>query len=187
MNDSMLEESLSLEWSGEIGQSMHRAREALQEAYDAGEKESIARALVRVAHVHFRLGHYDRAKEMAQEALGQVDQASRARADALILLGNWAGETQHTLGGGGVFPAGRGCQQGDWSHSGENAGTPRTRTGRLFSAGEFRLALAAEEEAYRIADGSESLQLGMFSPDHHHMDLSGYRTARSCRGCHQRA
>ena len=151
MNDSMLEESLSLEWSGEIGQSMHRAREALQEAYDAGEKESIARALVRVAHVHFRLGHYDRAKEMAQEALGQVDQASRARADALILLGNWAGETQPLSEAEAFFR-----QAVDVSREiGHTVARMRALHGLgqgvYFQRGKFRLALAAEEEAYRIA------------------------------------
>ena len=89
---SLIEESLAMERSGDIGAALQRAQEALKGARTFGKAKDIAAALVCVAYVRFRLGHYDLARAMAEESLTCGAPESPARADALRILGNCAHE-----------------------------------------------------------------------------------------------
>lgn len=89
---SLIEESQTLERSGNIGAALQRAREALEGARASGEAQDIVAALVRVAHIHFRLGHYNEARNLAEEALAHAAIESPAQADALRVLGDYAHE-----------------------------------------------------------------------------------------------
>jgi DNA-binding SARP family transcriptional activator len=152
MSESILEESLSLEWSGKIGASMKHAKGALQSARQAGDLDTIARALVRVAHVHFRLGHYRQARGLAEEALACASKNAPARVDALILLGNCAGETQPLSEAEAFFRRAVDVSREIGYPIGRMRALHGLGQGVYFQRGQFDLALAAEDEAYRIAD-----------------------------------
>jgi DNA-binding SARP family transcriptional activator len=57
-----------------------------------GRREEIDSALVRLAHLHFRQGHYDQAWLLADEVVRDALADSPMRCDALRILGNCAAE-----------------------------------------------------------------------------------------------
>lgn len=83
----LIDESIALERSGEVGAALQRAREALNVARASGEDEAIASALNCVAAVLFRIGTYDKVGPLAEEALAIAPADAPPRADALLLLG----------------------------------------------------------------------------------------------------
>lgn len=94
---SLIEESFDLEQEGRIGSALQRARRALRQARISDRPDQIAAALVCVAHVHFRQGHYDSAQMFATESLDHSPADAEARADALQILGLCAGLKQTVL------------------------------------------------------------------------------------------
>jgi DNA-binding SARP family transcriptional activator len=147
----LIEESYALERAGDIGAALQRAGQALEQALYAAEAQAIAAAQVCVAYCELRLGHYDRARTLAQEALSQAGPQARARADAWRILGDCAHEA-------GDLPSAETFYQ-QAIDLGRQLGSPYILHRCLHSLsacvyiprGQFELALAADEESLRLA------------------------------------
>jgi DNA-binding SARP family transcriptional activator len=153
---SLIEESISLEHSGQGGAAMERARQALALAQSKNDADGTASALVRLGDFHYRLGHFDEVKKLGEQALACAGEASRPRVGALNLLGNVSmevgpfGETENYY----QAAADLSRQIGD----GYALVSALHNLGACVYAlrGQFDLAFAAEEEAYRIASALNS-------------------------------
>ena len=134
---------------------MQCARAALEQAGRTGDSALQAAALVCLAQCHDYLGHFDRAVELANTASECAPPHSHARADALRLLGVCAHER------GDLDAAENYCNQAiDLAR--EN-GHPQVLMRCLHGLaatvyiprGQFELALAADQEALRLAQQEE--------------------------------
>ena len=147
----LVEQSIALERAGEIGAALQRAQVALEQAQAIGDAELVVTARNRVASVYFRLGHYDAARALAQQSLVDTVHDSCARAEALLILGNCAAETNSLTEAESCYH-----RAADLSRT---LGCHRIRTralhglgqGVYLPRGQFDLALAVEEEAYHVA------------------------------------
>ena len=147
----MLDEGPVLRDAGEVAAALRRAGHALRAARQRGAAGPLAAALVGMAHLRFRLGQYEEAAALAQEALTLAAVDSPARADAWQVLGNCAAES-------GFLAQAQSCYQRAADLARE-IGYPRGRAAALHGLavavylprGQFDLALAAEREAQRIA------------------------------------
>ena len=88
-----IEQIRSLCRAGKVAAGYQQARALLAEARARGEDEAIAEALIALAHVHFRLGQYDRAQALLAEAISRTLQDHPLQVEALIHLGLCAAET----------------------------------------------------------------------------------------------
>ncbi|MEW5988068.1 MAG: BTAD domain-containing putative transcriptional regulator [Chloroflexota bacterium] len=140
----------ALERRGEVGLALRQAGEALALAETLAEPEAMAAALVCLATVRFRLGHYEEACALAEQALVHAASFSAACADALLIRGNCAAET-YSLTDAEVY-------YHRAAELGREGGFDRIRMralhglsqGVYMPRGQFELALAADEEAYRL-------------------------------------
>ncbi len=148
---SLIDESLSLEQSGDLPSALRCACRALEMARADGHPEHIAAALLAVGRVRFRLGQYNAARRLATEALSLCAPDSPQRADALIRLGSCATDT-NALAEAEAFYL-------QAAEVGREIGYALAlfqalhglASGVYIPTGRFDLALAADEEAYRIA------------------------------------
>lgn len=148
---SLISESLALEQSGDLPAALQRARQALEIARAEGQPEIIAAALLAVARVRFRLGQYDAATALATEALSLTAPDSPHRADALIRLGSCATDTNDLAEAEAFYLQA--------AEVGREIGYALVlfqalhglAAGIYIPTGRFELALAADEEVYRIA------------------------------------
>ena len=148
---SLMDECLALEQSGDLPAALRRARQALDAARASGEPEHIAAALLAVARVRFRLGQYDRAKALAEEALSLCAPDSPHRADALIRLGSCATDTNDLAGAEALYlQAAEVGREIGYTLALFNA-LHGLAAGIYIPTGRFDLALAADAEAYRVA------------------------------------
>ncbi len=148
---SLIDESRTLERAGEIAASIQRAKQAQQLAQAAGDAESEATALNALAYAHIRLGHYEQARELCDQALALAGPESTARADALLDVGICAGETDD-LAASEQFTQ----QAVDLSRQiGYDRvlvrGLHALSCGIYMPRGQFALSLAADEESLKIA------------------------------------
>ncbi len=148
---SLVEESLALERAGKIAAALRKANAALQEARHREMPEATAQALLALARIRFHLGQYQAAKDLASEALALAPADSPARAEALLRLGAYAAaiysldEAEALL----LQAADLGREVG-WVLVRFRA-LHNLAAGVYLNRGQFDLALAAEEEALRIA------------------------------------
>lgn len=141
-----------LERSGNIGAAFKSAEQALEIARSSKITGAITEAQVRVAFLHFRLGHYSRARAMAEEALALDKVDSTSHVDAWLVLGNCAAETND-------LSAATDCylhaidlsRQMDYSLA-LMRGLHNLATGIYLPHGKFELALAADQEVARLAN-----------------------------------
>ena len=146
----LIDESRALEHSGDVGAALCQAQKALEQAQDSGESEPIAAALSQLAHIEFRLGNYNRARELAQEALTWAAPDSPARCRAWLTLGNCAAEG-HSLDEAETFYR----QAADLAR---RIGNPAYRAralhnlanGVYFPRGLFDLTLSLEDECAQL-------------------------------------
>jgi DNA-binding SARP family transcriptional activator len=148
---SLIDESLASERGGDISAALQKAQEALKEARRLDEPGVVAQALACLAKVHFHLGRYQAAQELAEEALALTPPNAPARIEALLRLGACSAETSSLVEA-----------EGHYWHAANLArefGYPLLRfralhnlaAGVYVPRGQFDLALAADEEAHRIA------------------------------------
>jgi DNA-binding SARP family transcriptional activator/Flp pilus assembly protein TadD len=147
----LIEESLALERSGNIGAALWRAREALDRAKALDEPEAIAAALTCVGFLQFRTGCYDDACSLAEEALTQVPHDAPARADALLLLGMCATETNDLTAGEEYYLRAIHLSRRLGYDRALVRGLHNLSAGIYMPRGQFELALAADAEALRLA------------------------------------
>lgn len=148
----LIENSLELERTGNIGEAFKYAEQALEIARSAGSKVSIVEAQVRVAFLHFRLGHYDRARKMAEEALAVDAPDSKSHVDAWLVLGNCAAETDDLSAAEGFYLHAIDLSRQMGNSRAFKSGLHNLATGIYLPQGKFKLALAADQEVARLAN-----------------------------------
>ncbi|MDW7992620.1 MAG: tetratricopeptide repeat protein, partial [Anaerolineae bacterium] len=146
-----IDESRALERSGDMGAALGQAQKALEQAQASGEGEHIAAALAQLAHIkNFRLGNYDRARELAQEALTWAAPDAPARCRAWLTLGNCAAEG-HSLDEAEIFyhqTADLARRIGNHAHRAR--ALHNLANGVYFPRGLFDLALSLEDECAQL-------------------------------------
>ncbi len=159
--NELISQSRAKEMVGDLAAALELAEQALAAARVAGAAEGIAASLVCLATVHFRLGHYDRAREQATEALAHVGETP-LRAQALLLLGMCATETDNLARGEDYYR-----QAIDLSRQ---VGDVRTlvralhdmAAGLYMPRGQFDLSLSADQEALHLARQHKMSELLQF-------------------------
>ena len=148
---ALIEESHSLEHRGEVGLALQRAQAALALARALGENEAEAAALIGVATIHFRLGHYAEARVLADQALTQTASDSTTSAGALLILGNCAAETYSFADAENFYQQAADLGRVNNDHVIRMRALHGLGQGVYMPRGQFDLALAADDEAYRLA------------------------------------
>jgi tetratricopeptide (TPR) repeat protein len=149
---SLIEISRVLERSGNIGEAFKSAEQALDSARTSGIKESILEAQVRVAFLHFRLGHYDRARKMANQALSLDTADTNSHVDSWLVLGNCAAETNDLTAAEDSFLHAIDLSRQLGYYLALMRGLHNLATGIYLPQGKFELALAADKEVTRLAN-----------------------------------
>lgn len=145
------DESLALEWAEDIAAELRRALEALEEARRRNAPALVAQALVALAEMRFRLGQYRAARSLAEEVLEYAASDAPARVRAWQVLGNCAAETgalaeaENWYRQAGELAREIGCQRA------LVAALHGLAAGVYFPRGQFDLALAADAQAWEIA------------------------------------
>jgi DNA-binding SARP family transcriptional activator/tetratricopeptide (TPR) repeat protein len=95
--ENLIQLALKRELTGDVSGALRLARQALNAARINNQRLDCAQALTAVARYRFRLGQYDTARELAQEAMEMTDPNQDAQAavhtESLLLLGMCALET----------------------------------------------------------------------------------------------
>jgi DNA-binding SARP family transcriptional activator len=147
----LIEESLALERSGNIGAALRRARETLDKATALDEPEAIAAALTCVAFLQFRTGSYAEAQSLAEQALTHAPPDVPARADALLVLGMCATETHDLTVGEDYYRRAIHLSRQLGYDRALLRGLHNLSAGIYMPRGQFELSLAADAEALRLA------------------------------------
>lgn len=147
---SLIDESLALEQAGDIAGAFARAQAVLAQAQETGEGEPMAQAVAHLAFLEFRLGHCDRALDLAQEALTWAAPDSPARCRAWLILGHCAAgsgslETAETWYRQVADLGRRIGDYGPWARSLHNLAN-----GVYFPRGLLDLALSLEQESQQL-------------------------------------
>ncbi len=148
---ALIETSLALERAGNIGEAFQSAEQALENALSSRINGSIIEAQVRVAFLHFRLGHYDRARTMAEEALALDTPDSKSHVDAWLVLGNCAAETDDLAAAENSYLHAIDLSRQMGYSRAFMSGLHNLATGIYLPQGKFKLALAADQEVARRA------------------------------------
>ena len=93
--DRLIQESRTLERQGDIPGAIQRAQQARRAAQSQADAEGEASALNVLAYAHLRLGHYQQARQLCQQALALAGAENFSRVDVLLNLGICAGETNN--------------------------------------------------------------------------------------------
>jgi DNA-binding SARP family transcriptional activator/tetratricopeptide (TPR) repeat protein len=147
----LIETSRTLENAGEIAAAYQAAYQAVDLARASAAPGEAAEALVQLANLEFRLGHYERARAICAESLQLAGPDSPARAGAWLISGNVAAETNSLANAENLY-----LKAADLSRSiGYQYVRIRSQhnlaMGVYFPRGQFELALASAEEAYHLA------------------------------------
>lgn len=147
----LVDESYALELSGDVAAALQRARQAVEMAETLEDPTAKATALVALAFVHFRQGRYDTAISLAIKALDWASAETTARADALLVLGMCATETDDLVAGEEYYRCviDLGRQLG--YHRVVIRALHNLSAGVYMPRGQFALSLANDEEALRLA------------------------------------
>lgn len=147
----LIEASLILERSGEIGAAFQKAEQALEKARASGPTGAVLEAQVRVAFLHFRLGHYARARLMAEQALALDTPDTVSHVDAWLVLGNCAAETNDLSAAADSYLHAIDLSRQMGYSRALMRGLHNLATGIYLPHGLFELALAADQEVARLA------------------------------------
>lgn len=149
--EKLVDDSRAFEQRGDIATALQLARQALQQAKAKGNKAGQARALARLAHIHFRQGQYAPAQALAEKALTHSNPADEAYAGALMVLGLCAAETGNPTTAETLFH-----RTIELSRAYRHPHILRAALHNLSALvytpqGKFSLALAADAESLRLA------------------------------------
>ncbi|RLC98327.1 MAG: hypothetical protein DRI77_05275 [Chloroflexi bacterium] len=158
----LVEESRALERSGDIGAALRWAREALERARSSGQPLAIAAALVRLARIHFRQGHYERARALAEDALALVPADAPAHVDALLILGLCAAETDDPDSAEEHYHCAINLSRQMGYRRALRSALHNLSATVYVPRGQFKLALAADEESFRLALELETPEAAWF-------------------------
>lgn len=130
---------------------LRQATEAVEQARRQREPTALTRALVVLARVHLRLGHYAEAQALADEILAQAPPRSPDRADAWQVLANCAVELESPAQAEAYYRTAAELAREIGYHRAHVAALHGLAAGVYFLCGRFDLALAADAEVRRIA------------------------------------
>ena len=147
---SLIEGSGALERSGEIATAYQMALQALDMARAIGEPRALASALSNLARVRFRLGQYEAAQTLAQEAANVAAPHSPEYVDALLSLGACAGIVGSLSDAQDYLRRAANLAREGGHNLLRFRALHNLAAGIYIRRGQFNLALAADEEAYRI-------------------------------------
>lgn len=147
----LIEDSASLERAGKGGAALERLKEAFELAQDAGNPDDMASALVHLGDLHLRLGHFDEAKRLGKQALSLAGAESPPRVRALILMGNCSMEVGSLSETDAYYQAAADLSRQIGDDQSLVSALHDIGAGVYALRGQFELAFAAEEEAYRVA------------------------------------
>ncbi len=137
--------------------TIHQASVALERARFEGNQDIIGAGLIRLAHLHFRQGHYNQAQVLAKEVLLGASPASLWRCDALRILGNCAAESGNPdLAEGHYHQAIDLARELDYKYALYKC-LHSLATNIYWPSGQFDLCLSAGKEALLQA---QALELG---------------------------
>ncbi|MBI5032929.1 MAG: hypothetical protein HZB51_20605 [Chloroflexi bacterium] len=149
--EELVAASIQFERNGQMGDALERAYMALEHARMNADAESIASAFVRAGEVHYRMGHYGEAQMCAEQALKHAGEKSHARADALNTLGNCAMEIG-SLADVESFHLRAADLYRELGDDDRRLGALHNLGAGVYALrGQFDLALATYDEAYRVA------------------------------------
>ena len=147
----LISQGLELEQKGKVASAIRLIQRAVEQARTQGDPESEATAQMKLAFLHFRMGHYSKATDLTQAALALAGPESEQRADALLQLGMIAAESSDLNAAENYLRQALDlCRQ-------INCVRLLVRTLHNFSAaiymprGQISLSLAADREAYQVA------------------------------------
>jgi DNA-binding SARP family transcriptional activator len=89
----LIRECYRLEHAGKMNLALQRGEKAERLARSSGQNDLVASALAAQAIVHAHLGHYATARRLSEDALSIVSARATGRAEAEIVLGICASET----------------------------------------------------------------------------------------------
>lgn len=148
---TLVEQSRELERAGQMSAALERARAALEHARATNDALGMATALNCLAFLHFRLGHYGQARDLAEQALTHAPSQSPAYADALLMLGMCATETNDLTAGEEFYHRAIDLSRQLGYDRALVRGLHNLAAGVYTPRGQFDLALAADAEALRLA------------------------------------
>lgn len=149
-----IEKSQKLEDNGEIAAALQAAMQAVELAQSAQDRAGLASALVRQGYIEFRLGHYHQAQALAEHSLELSDAYAHARADAWLILGNAAAETNSLQTAEDCYYRAADVSRAVGYTYIRMRSQHNLAMGVYFPRGLFDLALTAAQEAYTLSTQS---------------------------------
>jgi len=148
---SLISQSQALGRAGHVGAAFRLAKQALDLAQEEGDPAALAEATSHLAYMYFRLGHYQTSQDLARNALQYAAAESVEQVDALLLLGLNAAETDDPDSAEGYYHQAIDlARQQDYDEA-LIRGLHNLVVGVYIPRGQFDLALAVDEDAYRLA------------------------------------
>ena len=158
----LLKESSALEQAGEFGAALRLAQQAREHATAQDESEMIAAALIREGYIHFRQGRYEKAHSLGAKALEHASTETPVRARVLILLGSCAAEHKGPSVAEDYYHQAIDLSRQLGYARGLLRGLHSLSAGVYVPTGRFELALAADQEALRLAVNGNMPELAWF-------------------------
>ena len=147
----LIQQSFVLERASDVSAAFQQANRALEQARLLNHPDSLVAAQNCLATLHFRTGHYAEAQAYARQILSTVPSDSTAYADALIMLGNCAAETHSLIEAEAFFHRAANLSRLIGYPLAQLRSLHGLGQGVYLPRGQFDLALAAEQEVWRIA------------------------------------
>ncbi|MEJ5310629.1 MAG: BTAD domain-containing putative transcriptional regulator [Anaerolineae bacterium] len=149
--NALLHASRELERAGDVPAAIRQAQEALTLAQQSGDGDAQGFTAAALAYAHIRLGHYTVARGLLEQVLPLTGTESPARGEVLLTLGICAAETDDIVAAEDFFQK--------TIDLGRQLGVMRLLVRGLHSLaagvytprGQFTLAIAADEEALKLA------------------------------------
>lgn len=151
---ALLTASLDLEKAGQVDAGLRHAEEAHRKVVEHGSDSALlAAATARLAYFRFRLGRYEEAATLASRALSLSPVESVARVEALTILGGMSAETNSPDRAEDYLLQAAEMARRLGLDSERGRALHNLAACVYLVRGQFDLALAADREALRLADG----------------------------------
>jgi len=147
----LIDQSFVLERAGDVSAAFQQAKQALAQAQLIDQPLTVAAAQNCLATLHFRTGHHTEAQGYAKQALDTAPGDSPSCADALIILGNCAAETHSLIEAEAFFHRAANLSRLIGYPLAQLRSLHGLGQGVYLPRGQFDLALASEQEVWRIA------------------------------------
>ncbi len=154
----LVDECYALELSGDVAAAMGRAQQALEMAEASGDLQARALALTAKGFLYFRQGHYAKARVLALESIALASPETTAAADALLVLGMCASETDNLVDAEECYRRAIELGRQLGYHRVVIRGLHNLSAGIYMPRGQFALSLASDEEALHLALAKGFLQ-----------------------------